>query len=127
MALKIIGSAECPVCDQLAPVGLSRAGAGRAVHLLCAPCGVNLQARRSSAYGLRLMEQARGLDPLLSGPTALEALSQPTETPAVVREATEVPELEPEPEPAPQREPEPEADPVAAGPPDGDPYLAGLP
>ena len=58
MTLKVIGTADCPACDQPAQVGVSQEGEGRAVHLLCAPCGVNLQARRSSAYGLRLIEQA---------------------------------------------------------------------
>ena len=53
MALKVIGTADCPLCDQQAPVGISRDGEGQAIHMLCAPCGVNLQARRSGIVGQR--------------------------------------------------------------------------
>ena len=60
MALKIIGTADCPLCSQPAPVGISRNGEGQAIHLLCAPCGVNLQARRSSPAAQRFIQQAQG-------------------------------------------------------------------
>ena len=60
MALKIIGTADCPLCSQPAPVGISRNGEGQAVHMLCAPCGVNLQARRSGPAAQRFIQQAQG-------------------------------------------------------------------
>ena len=60
MALKVIGTADCPLCSQPAPVGISRNGEGQAIHLLCAPCGVNLQARRSSPAAQRFIQQAQG-------------------------------------------------------------------
>ena len=59
MALKVIGTCDCPLCGQQAPVGISRDGEGQAVHMLCAPCGVNLQARRSGVVGQRWEQAAQ--------------------------------------------------------------------
>ena len=100
MALKILGSADCPVCDQLAPVGLSREGEGQAVHLLCTPCGVNVQARRTSAYGQDLIRRAHGLDRRGGGPAISEAVGAPSEPHANESETTEVGQLKPGPKPA---------------------------
>ena len=120
MALKIIGSPDCRLCGQPAPVGLSRDGEGAAVHQLCPRCETNLQARRSGPVGLMLIEEAHRSGRQVTGPTAPAALNDAPETHAVEPEAAEVTGAEQEPEPEPVSV-------AAERPPDGDPYLANIP
>ena len=114
MALLIIGSVPCPIdSGHMVSAGISREGQGAAIHVICVPCSFNLQAKRASPLGRRLVAEARG------GATAPAALDDAFGTHAVVPEATEVVEVEPE--------AAPEAEPVAERPPDDDPYLANIP
>ena len=114
MPLLIIGAVRCPMdSEHMVNAGISREGRGSAIHMVCAPCSVNIQVKRASPLGRQLVEEARG------GATAPAALDDAFGTHAVVPEATEVVEVEPE--------PAPETEPAVTRPPDGDPYLAGLP
>ena len=116
MPLKIIGRVLCPLSDghpHTVAAGISLNGEGGAIHIICAPCSYNLQAKRSSSLGQRLAKEALG------EPTALVAVDDAPGTDEDEPEPAEVAEAEPEREAAPQQ--------VAARPPDGDPYLAGLP
>ena len=58
MALKILGQAPCPFCGQPANVGISRNGECKAVHLMCAPCRLQVQAHRDGKVGQRLGNEA---------------------------------------------------------------------
>ena len=95
MGLKIIGSVTCPIdSGHTVSAGISREGLGNAVHIICAPCSYNLQAKRASPLGHRLVEEARG------APTTFAAPDDAPQTHADEPETTEVPEDEPEREPA---------------------------
>ena len=114
MSLLIIGSVPCPIdSGHMVSAGISREGQGAAIHVICVPCSFNLQAKRSSPLGRRLVEEAHGR------PATSEAIS-------------DVPHAD-EPEPTensddPETHPE-ETEPAVAAerPPDGDPYLANIP
>ena len=58
MALKILGRAPCPFCGLPANVGISRGGEGQAVHLICGPCRIQVQAHRDSRVGRQLGNEA---------------------------------------------------------------------
>ena len=58
MALSNLGQVPCPYCTQPAQVGIAKDGKGNAVHLLCRPCGINLQAHRHSVVGKQLESEA---------------------------------------------------------------------
>ena len=92
--------------------GISLEGRGAAVHVICVPCAFNLQAKRTSPLGRRLVEEAHGR------PATSEAISDVPH--ADEPEATENSDLEPEAAETPDLEPEPA--PVAAGAP-RDTYL----
>ena len=104
MALKNIGHVLCPLSDgnpHMVPAGIAREGVGNALHIMCPRCAFNLQVRLASPLGQRLVQEARGSDGQVTGPTAPdEVLGDLTEPHAVEPEATEVAEAEPEPEPA---------------------------
>lgn len=55
MALRITGRHQCPYCGQDAIVGISRAGTGNAVHLICIKCQTQVQAHRGSAVAQLLL------------------------------------------------------------------------
>ena len=95
MGLKIIGSVRCPIeSGHTVSAGISREGLGNAVHIICAPCSFNLQAKLASPLGQRLVEEARG------GPTAPAALDESPRAQANEPESVEPAETEPEPEAA---------------------------
>ena len=95
MGLKIIGSVRCPIdSGHTVSAGISREGLGNAVHIICAPCSFNLQAKLASPLGQRLVEEARG------GPTAPAALDEAPGAHADEPEPAEVVEAEPEPDAA---------------------------
>ena len=111
MALLIIGSVPCPIdSGHMVSAGISREGQGAAIHLICSQCAVNIQVKRSSPLGQRLIAEARGVG------TPPEAISDAP--PADEPEPTETPDLEPEPAPA------EETAPAAVAPTAKDPYLA---
>ena len=95
MGLEIIGSVTCPIeSGHTVPAGISRAGLGAALHVMCPRCAFNLQVRLASPLGQRLVEEARG------APTVSAAPDHAPRTHADEPETAEVPEPEPEPEPA---------------------------
>ena len=58
MALKIIGQALCPFCGNPTKVGISRDGEGQAVHLICGPCRIQVQAHKDGRVGRELDKEA---------------------------------------------------------------------
>ncbi len=67
MALRLIGTGACPYCERATDLGIARGGEGNAVHLICHPCGVNIQAHRLGPVGQRLEHEATTAKPPIEG------------------------------------------------------------
>lgn len=58
MALKRIGTMPCPFCQREAPVGISRDGVGKSVHLMCSICSAQVQAHIGGRVGNMLIKRS---------------------------------------------------------------------